>query len=456
MALTLQIENETSLIDGGPLHYSVSGKRGFDIGRDGYLDWTLPDPSRHISGKHCEVRFRDSAYWLHDVSTNGTYVNGNDVRMSAPHRLRNGDRIAIGHYLIRVSLDGDTAETAPVTTNPARVDRSAPGDLWSDDAATAPVAFPASARPARNNGSIPATSSDFLDWMADVPPMQFEAPIARPMPQLWSQSRDIPENTPWDKPQAKAAEVPLQPMAPILSGLDSARADTPGLRFAPADTAPSGPSNIARIEPQPQSPAKAADASDRDREIVRAFAAAAGIPEQILNHLDATGLARLLGALVRITAEELQQLLAARFEAKRMTRSSSQTQIQAVDNNPLKFMPAVEDALKLMLSAPTAGYLDAQQTLRASFADVKEHQITTYAAMQAAVQELADDFDPRKIDASVGRDGGLGHFVGSRKARAWDVFVARWDAMAVRHDNGMLGAFMEHFSKRYDLDDGRT
>ena len=78
MGLTLTIENETSLPDGGPLSVSVAGKRGLDIGRDTHLDWTLPDPTRVISGKHCEVRYRDGGYWLYDVSTNGTFLNGSD------------------------------------------------------------------------------------------------------------------------------------------------------------------------------------------------------------------------------------------------------------------------------------------------------------------------------------------------------------------------------------------
>ena len=49
---------------------AVTGKRGIDIGRDQHLDWTLPDPTRYISAKHCEVRYRDGGYWLYDVSTN--------------------------------------------------------------------------------------------------------------------------------------------------------------------------------------------------------------------------------------------------------------------------------------------------------------------------------------------------------------------------------------------------
>jgi len=34
MTLTLHIENETSLADGGPLCVSIKGERGLDIGRD--------------------------------------------------------------------------------------------------------------------------------------------------------------------------------------------------------------------------------------------------------------------------------------------------------------------------------------------------------------------------------------------------------------------------------------
>jgi type VI secretion system protein ImpI len=84
MTLTLKIDNLTTLPDGGPLSVSIRGKRGLDIGRDQYLDWTLPDPGRFISGKHCEVRWHDGGYWLHDVSANGTYLQGEDTRLKEP------------------------------------------------------------------------------------------------------------------------------------------------------------------------------------------------------------------------------------------------------------------------------------------------------------------------------------------------------------------------------------
>jgi len=58
----------------GPLSVSIKGRRGLDIGRDPYLDWDAagPEPFSFPDG-HCEVRWHDGAYWLHDISTNGTF-----------------------------------------------------------------------------------------------------------------------------------------------------------------------------------------------------------------------------------------------------------------------------------------------------------------------------------------------------------------------------------------------
>ena len=119
MTLRLSIENVDRLPDGGPIRIEVKG-RGLDLGRDSHLDWSLPDPSRSISGKHCEIRYRDGGYWLHDVSTNGTFVNGADYRLDAPYFLRDGDRLSIGPYIIAVSVEeGRKSRSPPVVAEGA-------------------------------------------------------------------------------------------------------------------------------------------------------------------------------------------------------------------------------------------------------------------------------------------------------------------------------------------------
>src|SRR5258708_3860897 len=154
MALTLKIENETSLPDGGPLSVSIQGKRGIDIGRDQYLDWTLPDPSRFISGKHCEIRWHDDAYWLHDISTNGTFLDGADSRLKAPHKLRDGDRFCVGHYIIAVAIDGKgsatDAEATPVQVPPSY------DELWNATGDAAPPIDPRQLKAPRDPRPVPA------------------------------------------------------------------------------------------------------------------------------------------------------------------------------------------------------------------------------------------------------------------------------------------------------------
>ena len=63
MTITLTIDNLDSLPDGGPTRYQTRN-RSFEIGREQHLDWTLPDPGRYISGRHCEIRYENDGYWL--------------------------------------------------------------------------------------------------------------------------------------------------------------------------------------------------------------------------------------------------------------------------------------------------------------------------------------------------------------------------------------------------------
>ena len=137
MALTLTIRNSDRLENGSPLAL-VLDRRGGLIGRAQTSDWCLPDPSLHISSRHCEIAFRDGSYVLTDVSTNGTYLNGSETRLPEPHVLRQGDVFAIGQFEIAVVLDGMPAAQAPPPAPPG-------WQGWEAGASSGPAAAPASA-----------------------------------------------------------------------------------------------------------------------------------------------------------------------------------------------------------------------------------------------------------------------------------------------------------------------
>jgi type VI secretion system protein ImpI len=188
----------------------------------------------------------------------------------------------------------------------------------------------------------------------------------------------------------------------------------------------------------------------RPDEILGRIARAAGLPENALASGNPDRTADEIGQFLRIVVRNLQQLLATRAETKGAIRSSNRTVVRAVDNNPLKFAVSPEEALRIMFSAGTPGYLDSKATLEQSFADLKSHQMHTFAAMQSALEALFEELAPDKIEASVPPERGIGGLVGSRKAKLWDAFTERWKAKSGRSDGRLVDAYTMLFGESYD------
>jgi type VI secretion system protein ImpI len=457
MALTLRIDNETSLPDGGPLSIAIQGKRGIDIGRDSHLDWTLPDPTRVISGKHCEIRYKDGAYWLHDVSTNGTFLNGANHRMQSAHRLRNGDRFAVGKYIIAVTADEGASQSDAASASARPVDYQ---ELWANQGEIAPPIDSKQLRPPAEFS--PPVHSDFLDWAADVP-----NPVKAPQPPRatgrgaesnadpdmgWAFGR--PSYVPAPPPASPPMPTPRRPArgrkADSLWDDESPTEETASRfvaeRMPAADTPPGVPGSPGF--------ASSAGAAGSSEEFLRQLAKSAGIPEELLRQKDQAELAQQLGSTLRIVTENLMQLLSARAQTKRLARSSSHTMVGAIDNNPLKFAPSAEDALRIMFGPTTRSYLDTQRAVEQSFEDLKSHQIKTYSAMQHALSKLMADLAPQAIEQTTEDDRGIASLLTSRKAKLWEAYVARWQAKVDQGDSGPIEAFMLYFAEYYDRDGG--
>lgn len=479
MPLHLTIENETSLPHGGSLSYILAGTHGLDIGRDHYLDWCLPDPT--VSGLHCEIRFRDGAYWLTDKSRNGTFVNQTTQRVLEPYCLRSGDRLYIGQYIIRVQIDGDTG----VRQEPPPSHRSfggAGGNAWTDSAGAPEPISPDLLRPPRQQGPV---DEDFSAHLIDMPggPGRSQHPPpsggffhGQGTPEQGYQGSHEQEaygkaGSPWQVPPGSAGFEPWT--APVPPG-GSPPPEPPShgprpLSPLPPQAPPSGqnPRNpwgepslgIAQVVDPPRSvvlgahnpdaPAGSTRAVEVD-EFVRRFAKGAGIPAETVAWRDRGDLAEDLGVLTRFVADSLKQLLAARTEIKRIIRVTSHTTIQSAGNNPLKFSPTVDDALQIMFGRPNRSYLTALEALQDGFRDAKAHQKKVFEAMRDALRLLLKELDPEEIADALSDDRGLSSLLGSRKARLWDLYAARWAALSDSHEDGMIEAFMVYFSDSYD------
>ncbi|OYU40992.1 MAG: type VI secretion protein [Pseudorhodobacter sp. PARRP1] len=410
MKLTLRIENLDSLPDGGPLEFSAMA-RGFEVGRDSAMDWTLPDPNRHISSRHFEVTFRDGQFWLNDISTNGTFIYGASMRVSSPLALTHNERLQVGQYIIRVLVVDPAAQViAPMATAPV-------SDPWSLVPSPAPMPqfsntpLPQPTRPSQ------ALAGQFGDsFIENLRPASF-VPTTPPL--------DAPHPVPL--PQAVTEPPPPAPPPP-----------------APPPAPP--PSAPPASEPFPLKPAQPPVAAPAEAlPLLDAICKGAGLPAGSLSKMDVTQLGEDIGKSLRIATEQLMALLGARAAAKQFVKSSSRTMIGGINNSPLKFKPNATEALTTMFAQKTESYLGAVAAFSQGFDDVKRHQTAVYAAMQPALARLLEDLSPESIE-----ERSTGGIMSSKKARAWELFVERWDAKTHPYENGMLDVFLAYFSDAYD------
>jgi type VI secretion system protein ImpI len=473
MPLTLRIENHDRLPDGGPVCITIQGQRGIDIGRDQYLDWTLPDPNRVISGKHCEIRWQDNAYWLHDTSTNGTFLIGAETRLPVPYRISNGERFVIGHYIISASIEGEAAIGNPAAASSSKLSYD---EIWS---AVGEVAPPINSKQLKPHRSPQSMNADFLDWAVDVPSSYIPTSSSSP-----SRSEPLAKAAFDDMGWAQGARresrsepvvVPVpEPRRPVWTteepAFPSSGSTPPGIKPAIPTDAASSPAEIvaamgagshartASEECLPHEPGSVPRANLRNPvvdEFVQFFSRGAGLPEDALTGCDPARLAEEVGQLLGVLVENTQQLLEGRQQAKRLAHSSDQTAIRALNNNPLKFAPTAEEAMRVMFGPPSGSYLDARTAFTQSFDNLKSHQVRTYSAMQHALKALLAEFDPVEIEKSVSTDRSLADMLGLHKARLWDAYVSLWKGRTQSKKNAMLSAFMNYFAEHYDLEESR-
>jgi len=81
----------------------------FTIGRDAVQNFICVELD-NVSRKHCRVTQKDGKFFVRDLnSTNGTYVNDEEIKPPADRQLRSGDLIKVGGAIYKF-LQGDNVE----------------------------------------------------------------------------------------------------------------------------------------------------------------------------------------------------------------------------------------------------------------------------------------------------------------------------------------------------------
>ncbi|MEP7157836.1 MAG: type VI secretion system-associated FHA domain protein TagH [Chloroflexota bacterium] len=368
---------------------------GGTIGRSPDSDWVLPDEHRYVSGRHAVIDYQAGAYYLVDLSRNGVYVNGSDtpVGQGHPQRLFDGDQLRIGEFEIAVDISGgdDGMRDSIVRAQLVPEDESVELQLVAEDKLT---------RDATLQRHLMPTSAVVARARGVV-----SRPVAVP---------DV----------AKRSATPA-------AARTSAAAAEP-------------------VKAQSKSQAQAQPSGDAEQRALALFVEAAGIkPETIAGQTPAEILQG-TGKLLRIMVSGLMELLRERSHVKDTFRLP-QTIMQAAQNNPLKFSPNVDEALRYLINDHSEGsFLSAEDAVRAGFRDVRQHEQALVKAMLQAVQDYVERFDPEELKGRFDRGlkrGGL--LSGANKLKYWELYEESYPALTQREDGGPPQLFNEEFARAY-------
>ncbi len=110
MALTLSIIKSPSGVSGQETQ-KIFSEGGGTIGRGESNDWVLSDPDRFLSSRHCSVSFEDGQFYLTDMSTNGTFMNGaaEPIGKGGKILLGDGDTVDMGDYRLQAVIQASAA-----------------------------------------------------------------------------------------------------------------------------------------------------------------------------------------------------------------------------------------------------------------------------------------------------------------------------------------------------------
>lgn len=504
MRLTLHLESTGE-------QRAVTGER-YTIGRARENDWVLPDPEQHLSRQHCVIERRGDGFCVVDTSSNGVFVNDETAPLGRGHErsLRDGDRLQLGTYALRVRIEGAPAGARPPERgklfDPTHVPKAPPKEgagavfdhTWigrrelgpADHRITPTVRpdprflTPPEHRPV-DLGKI-APDAGLFDTPPAILPNEPEPPAIAPAePQPPDTASLFDSDGPGEAPAQAAPPASEPEPADMLDPFGLAdRAEPPAASPPPARQPPpiaatsaippepavpplvppmtppqpvAPPEPVAPIAgPEPVAPPQPAAAATPempvipDKRLLEAFLAGAGLDPAALSVEDPEAFMREAGARLRDLAEGLVQLLVARASVKNVARVE-RTMIGRDHNNPLKYSVTPQEAVLAVLQGRGPGFLPPEAAVRGAFRDIQEHEMALLDAMQAALRALLQRFEPDSFERQLEAENLFSALMaGGRRARCWDAFKERYRQIASEAERAFLGEVGADFSRTYE------
>lgn len=272
---------------------------------------------------------------------------------------------------------------------------------------------------------------------------ELQSESARSAPRPDSDPDPIPE------PELGRADAAASQRDPASESDASNR--QPGGAVSPAPEPPRRPSppRPAPRKPERDRPASVSRGGD-DAYLLAAVLKELGIADQA-GAVDPDDFAEQIGKVVRMVGEGLMQLLASRAEIKNEFRID-QTRIASSRNNPLKFSPSIEEAMRrVFVERDSPGFISGAEAFELALNDLRAHQMAILAAVQGAVESVIRQFNPEELERKLKKISPISASAPLiREAKCWNLFTSHYEEMAsnLRHDAKKV--FVREFAEAYE------
>lgn len=472
MVVQLKLLKTPGLVAINQLGSSVQtfDQRGGTLGRSSSNSWVLPDPDRFLSSCHCEIVCDQGQFYLVDLSTNGTFINGSPEPLGKGMRapISHGDTFEIGDYQFEVSLGSESADTTA---------ESNPGPFESE--AVTGTEAPEFANPFANEYSqdyfLNGSGGAFQDPLAlldgdkvdQISPALDSGPIPSDLhqdPFTYSSTVDhtpsLDESLNW--PDSKQQNIiPDDWEDDLLSEPVSARTMIDALarehRINKKDSLDPAPemdemavrgrqeAAIVREDMRSGGSVHEAGHGNSQDQFIRAM----GMDPDSLSPAQRKEINELGGRMLRELVEGMMQLLRSRSTIKNEFRMNVTT-IEPFENNPFKFSVTVDDALENMFIKKSKAYKEPLDALHECFHELGEHQLAMIAGIREGFRKMMDRFDPNTLEKLFRRRGKYSPLPVLRHVRCWNNYNSYYARLNDNPDASFQSLFGSDFVQAYE------
>lgn len=407
MTLTLEISGTRQA--GSPVEntcYQIDHDGG-TIGRSRDSDVWLPDDSNYVSSHHATIDYHGGRYYLIDVSMNGVYVNDSaePVGSGRPQRLFDGDRIRIGEYVLAVEIE-EYLDEMPAA---ARTHHVASELMNGDD------------------GDL-VSERMLLDHettmrVHNLPPRHY--------------GEALTDTVVFNESSAQAAGIPKKG-----NGATNGSSKVAALRAVKPQSENGAPPSTAKT-PREMDTASAPSAE------VQAFLRGLGLRASDLGGLDSTHLMEHAGVALRELVTGSMAVMRTHTAIKNIF-SLGDTPKGSNEYNPLRSAANPNYALRHLLTNRRADDAPTASSIRNVCNELRRHELAMFCALRDASRKFTQEVHPQRFGSGTNARR-TPIFGAMDKAKSWDSYTGRFEALTQPH-TGQLPKFISHqFSSAYEM-----